>query len=82
MIDIGRDRLERAPPRLAGCNRTIRRLPAGGAVIAVRLHGRSYEAIVADVVEGVLVASGVAGAEAIRLRRALSLAAAGQVRAA
>ena len=79
----------RAPPRRPGCDRTIRRLAVGGAVIAVRLHGRPFDDVVADGVVGVVVAAGLGGGgdradptEADRVRRALSLAATGPARAA
>src|SRR5437899_8286576 len=46
----------RCPPRVAGATRTIRRYP-GGTVVSVRLRGRQFEQVVADMVEGVLVAN-------------------------
>jgi hypothetical protein len=60
----------RCPPRLAGATRTIRRYP-GGTVVSVRLRGRPFEAVLSDMVEGVLVANRVATADAVRLRAAL-----------
>jgi hypothetical protein len=48
----------RSPPRLPGANRTIRR-SEGQPIIAVRLRGRPLGDVVADVVEGVMVANGV-----------------------
>jgi len=54
----------RSPPRLPGVDRSIRRRADGVAVVAVRVHGRSLEAVVTDMVEGVLAANGaVQGAE-------------------
>ena len=47
----------RSPPRLPGVHRSIRRRPDGAAVVAVRVHGRSLEAVVTDMVEGVLAAN-------------------------
>ena len=47
----------RSPPRLPGVDRSIRRRPDGAAVVAVRVHGRSIEAVVTDMVEGVLAAN-------------------------
>lgn len=41
-------------------------------MVAVRLRGRSHEAVVADMVEGVVVANRITGAEAARVRAALS----------
>jgi hypothetical protein len=63
---------------VAGALRTIRRYP-GGTVVAVRLRGRPFEAAVADMVEGVVVANRVPEAEAPRVRRLLTDAALGDV---
>jgi len=60
----------RCPPRIAGAERTIRRYP-GGAVVSVRLRGRSFEAALDDMVEGVLVANRVDPSAAVRLRATL-----------
>jgi hypothetical protein len=60
-----------SPPRVPGADRTLRRRPDGSALVAVRVRGRPVEAIVADLVEGVLAANGLAGADASRARRAL-----------
>ncbi|MGZ8766207.1 MAG: hypothetical protein ACXW2C_11005 [Acidimicrobiia bacterium] len=57
----------RSPPRLQGAARTIRRYP-GGAVVSVRLRGRSFADVASDMVEGVLVANGVEGEARVRLR--------------
>jgi hypothetical protein len=57
----------RCPPRIAGATRTIRRYP-GGTVVSVRLRGRSFEAALDDMVEGVLVANRVPPADAVRIR--------------
>jgi hypothetical protein len=61
----------RSPPGLAGATRTIRRRPAAAPVVAVRHRGRQPAAVVADLVEGVLVANGISGPEAMRVRSAL-----------
>jgi hypothetical protein len=61
----------RCPPKVAGASRTIRRYP-GGTVVAVRLRGRPFEAALADMVEGVLVANRVPHEEAARVRRLLA----------
>src|SRR5438477_4888256 len=42
----------RCPPRSDGVVRSIRRLPDGRAVVAVRVRGRSHADVVADMVEG------------------------------
>lgn len=65
----------RSPPGLAGARRTIRRLPTGGTMIAVRLRDRSLAEVVADMVEGVVVANGLRGADAARWRARLTAAA-------
>jgi hypothetical protein len=60
----------RSPPRVAGAHRTVRRRQ-GGVTVAVRLRGRPWAAVVADMVEGVIVANRLGGAEATRARAAL-----------
>jgi hypothetical protein len=60
----------RTPPRRSGVARTIRRLP-GGPVIAVRLRSRPPADVVADMVEGVVVANGLTGDAAGRIRATL-----------
>lgn len=61
----------RSPPRVAGVHRTVRRRPDGGAVVAVARRGRRLPAVVADLIEGVVVANGLEPAEAARARAAL-----------
>jgi hypothetical protein len=63
----------RSPPRVGDARRTLRRYP-GGAVISVRLRGRTYGEVVDDMIEGVLVANRVSGDSTPRLRRAFQLA--------
>jgi hypothetical protein len=60
----------RTPPRRAGVTRTIRRLP-GGPVVAVRLRLRPAADVVCDMVEGVVVANGLTGDAAQRVRTTL-----------
>ena len=60
----------RTPPKHADAVRTIRKLP-GGAVVAVRVRGRSRVDVVGDMVEGVVQANGLSGEAATRLRTAL-----------
>ncbi len=60
----------RAPPAVAGADRTIRRR-AGDVVVAVRVRGRPLADVVADVVEGVLVANSVPRAQDLAVRRCL-----------
>ena len=61
----------RSPPRLAGADRSLRRRADGSAVVAVRLRGRPMEAVVADMVDGLLAANRLAGADAARHREPL-----------
>jgi hypothetical protein len=58
----------RSPPRLSGVNRTIRR---SGPVVSVAVRGRPVCDVVADMIEGVVVANGLGGPRAVRVRRAL-----------
>ena len=57
----------RCPPRLVGVDRTIRR-HADGAIVAVRLRGRPWVAVLADMIEGVVVANRLQPPTADRLR--------------
>ena len=43
----------RTPPRLVGLDRTVRRHPQGG-VVSVRLRGRPWVAVLADMIDGVV----------------------------
>lgn len=57
----------KSPPRLAGAHRTVRR--AGrDVVVAVQVRGRPFAAVMADLVEGVVVANGLSGVDAGRAR--------------
>lgn len=67
-----------SPPAVPGVNRTMRRLPGevgapASAHVLIRLWGRSFEAIRADMVDGVLAANGFAGdgPEETEVRRCL-----------
>jgi len=60
----------RSPPRLAGADRTIRR-NGGVPIVAVRLRGRPFGDVVADVIEGVLVSNGIPRGRDMRTRRRL-----------
>jgi hypothetical protein len=61
----------RTPPRTAGVDRTLRRRRDGSAEVAVRLAGRSEAAVLADLVEGVVLANGLTGEAARDTRRRL-----------
>jgi hypothetical protein len=60
----------RCPPRLVGADRTVRRR-TGGPVIAVRVRGRPWPAVLADMIEGVIVANALSAPDATRLRTEL-----------
>lgn len=60
----------RSPPRVRGVDRTLRLRP-GGAVVAVRLKGRPWPAVLGDMIEGVVAANRLAPPAATRLRTAL-----------
>lgn len=57
----------RCPPRLVGVDRTIRRHD-DGATVSVRLRGRPWVAVLADMIEGVVVANRLQSPHADRLR--------------
>ena len=61
----------RSPPRLAGAERTLRRRLDGSATVAVRVRGRPWAAVLADMIEGVVVVNDLSGADATRARTAL-----------
>jgi hypothetical protein len=69
----------RSPPRIPG-DRSIRKRADGGATVAVRYRDRPWPAVLADMVEGVVVANALEGEIAAKLRtdlwRALERAAA------
>lgn len=60
----------RCPPRLVGVDRSIRRR-RDGAIVAVRLHNRPRAAVLADMIEGVVVANGLRPPDADRVRAEL-----------
>jgi len=61
----------RSPPRAVGADRTMRRRGDGAVMVAVRLRGRPWSAVVSDMVEGVVVSNRLTGTEADAARRAL-----------
>ncbi len=66
----------RCPPRLVGADRTIRRRrgrrgEADSAVVSIRVKGRPCEAVLADMIEGVVVTNGLVTPDADRLRTEL-----------
>jgi hypothetical protein len=61
----------RSPPRRPGAERTLRYAADGTATVAVAVRGRPYQAVVADLIEGVVIVNQLTGIEATRLRTAL-----------
>jgi len=57
----------RSPPRRPGAPRTIRRLP-GGPVVAVALRDRLFAEVLADMVEGIVIANRLEDPAAARIR--------------
>ena len=60
----------RSPPRRPGAPRTIRRLP-GGPVVAVALRDRVFAEVLADMVEGIVIANRLEDPAAARIRAML-----------
>jgi len=71
----------RCPPRLVGVDRSIRRR-TDGAVVSIRLKGRPRGAVIADMIEGVVVANGLQPPAADRVRTQLWVALDGAARSA
>ncbi|MEZ5143626.1 MAG: hypothetical protein R2726_14075 [Acidimicrobiales bacterium] len=61
----------RSPPRVTSADRTLRRRPDGSVVVAVRVRGRPWTAVLADMIEGVVVANRLLGPDADATRTAL-----------
>ncbi|MEZ5138280.1 MAG: hypothetical protein R2702_19780 [Acidimicrobiales bacterium] len=61
----------RSPPRRPGMERTVRRAADGTATISVALRDRPFQAVIADLIEGIVVVNELDGVEAARLRTAL-----------
>lgn len=58
----------RSPPRTRGRVRTMARHGDGSVTVSLVLRDRPWSAVLADMVEGAVVANGCVGAEAERLR--------------
>lgn len=58
----------RTPPKLPGADRTIRRHRGGSATVAVTVRGRPFQAVIADLIEGIVIANELDGAAATRVR--------------
>ena len=61
----------RSPPRAHAVRRTIRRRPDGVPTVSIAVRGRPWPAVVADMVDGVVLANDVDDAAAGQLRDAL-----------
>ena len=58
----------RSPPKIAGAERTLQRRADGAATVAVVIRGRPYQAVTADLIEGIVIVNDLSGAEATRVR--------------
>src|SRR5437762_14109886 len=63
--------LFRGPPRLHGVQRSLTRRAIGASTVAVRLRQRPWPAVLADMIEGVVVVNALQGSAAYELRHAL-----------
>ncbi|MDP1793300.1 MAG: hypothetical protein Q8K63_04100 [Acidimicrobiales bacterium] len=61
-----------SPPRIASADRTIRWLAGDRALVAVRRGKRAADAVVHDMIEGVVVANRLSGSEAEDAARKLA----------
>ena len=61
----------RTPPRVAGLDRTIRRGADGSTLVSVRSRGRPWPAVLADMIEGMVVANGLDPPEVALVRNEL-----------
>lgn len=74
-----------SPPRSDELDRSIQRMPAGDCVVAVRVRGRPFGAVLADAIEGIVVCNelGADAAGAVRdelWREAAAVSSGGDVR--
>lgn len=63
--------LFRSPPRLQGVQRSLTRRAIGASTVAVQLRHRPWPAVLADMIEGVIVVNALQGCAADELRHAL-----------
>lgn len=61
----------RSPPKVPGAERTMRRRVDGAVTVSVVVKGRPFQAVIADLIEGIVVANDLTGAEATRVRTQL-----------
>ncbi|MDP7066510.1 MAG: hypothetical protein QF637_02690 [Acidimicrobiales bacterium] len=60
----------RSPPRSGEIDRTLRK-DGSGSIVAVRIKDRQFEAVVADMIEGVVVCNGLSAERSSELRNLL-----------
>lgn len=60
----------RCPPRLVGVDRSVRRR-GDTAVVAVRVRDRPLAAVLADMIEGIIVINGLCSPDSDRMRGVL-----------
>lgn len=61
-----------SPPRLPSVDRSIRRLQSGAVIVSVRRGKRAADAVVHDMIQGVVVANRLSGSEAEDAARKLA----------
>ena len=61
----------RSPPRILGRDRSLRHRPDGSVAVAVRIDGRPFVAVVADMIDGVIAANALTDTDAQAARRLL-----------
>jgi len=69
----------RSPPKAPDVNRSIRSERDGSVTVSVRMRGRPAMAVVADMIEGVVRASGLSGPAGAQIQNELWVAALGAV---
>lgn len=60
--------LFRSPPRLPGVRRSVTRNKDGSVTVAIVVRNRPVGAVLADMIDGAVLAAGVHGADALDLR--------------
>ena len=58
----------KSPPRIVGVSRTIRQRADGTAVISVAFRSRPWNAVLADMIDGILHINDLSGADVSRAR--------------
>lgn len=62
----------KSPPRIPSADRTIRRMTNGGVIVSVRRGRRAADAVVQDMIAGVVMANQLSGSEAEDAARKLA----------